>query len=69
MSKASDFFIENGVLTKYVGQDPLLSFPDGITRIDDYALVWPSTVREIVFPASLEKIGDYVLGDCYIRGF
>lgn len=65
MSNPSDFIIENGVLTKYVGQDPLLVFPDGITRIEDFALARPSTVKEIVFPASLEKIEDYALGDCY----
>ena len=37
MSSASDFIIENGVLTKYVGPGGDVTIPEGVTSIGDNA--------------------------------
>ena len=37
MSNINDFIIEDGVLTKYVGQGGDVVIPDGITNIGAYA--------------------------------
>ena len=59
MSNASDFIIENGVLTKYVGPGGDVTIPEGITEIGDSAFSVPETadLKSISFPNSLLSIG------------
>jgi len=64
MSNASDFIIENGVLIECKGKSTELVFPDGIKSIADYSLRRQKDLKQIILPASLEKIGNYALGDC-----
>ena len=37
MNNPNDFVIENGVLKKYKGKDPVVTVPDGVTSIGDEA--------------------------------
>ncbi len=62
---SGDFLIENGALKKYVGTDPDVIVPEGVTSV--YGFAFDSNrcrVRSIVFPESLKKIEFNVLGNC-----
>ena len=56
MSSASDFIIENGVLTKYVGSGGDVVIPDGITEIGANACSY-SMLESVVIPEGVVKIG------------
>lgn len=56
MSNASDFIIENGVLTKYVGSGGDVVIPDGITEIGANACSY-SMLESVVIPEGVVKIG------------
>ena len=64
MSNASDFIIENGVLTKYVGREKEVTIPDGVTAIGEEAFSWCSRLTNIVIPESVTAIGDDAFEDC-----
>ncbi|MBQ0108992.1 MAG: leucine-rich repeat domain-containing protein [Clostridiales bacterium] len=52
------FLIEDGVLLEYNGFGGNLIIPDGVTKIADNVFAENKTVTGIVFPATLEEIGD-----------
>lgn len=51
MSSASDFVIENGVLTKYVGSGGDVVIPEGVTEIGDMAFAG-SSIKNVEIPDS-----------------
>lgn len=54
MSNASDFVIENGVLTKYVGAGGTVVIPEGVTTIKENALWMVGKPRDgIIIPESV----------------
>ena len=57
MCSASDFVIEEGILTKYTGPGGELVVPDGVKSISDYGRVFPDDVEftSVSLPDSLEK--------------
>ena len=57
MCSASDFVIEEGILTKYTGPGGELVVPDGVKSISDYGGVFPDDVEftSVSLPDSLEK--------------
>ena len=57
MCSASDFVIEEGILTKYTGPGGELVVPDGVKSISDYGFVFPDDVEftSVSLPDSLEK--------------
>ena len=57
MSNASDFVIENGVLTKYKGPDGDVTIPDGVTAIGSGAFQFCDRLTNIIIPASVKTIG------------
>lgn len=48
-----DFYVENGVLTEYLGTADAVQIPEGVTTISEDCLL---TGRELFLPESLEKI-------------
>lgn len=57
MCIASDFVIEEGILTKYTGPGGNLVIPDGVKSIRDYGDVFPDDMEftSVSLPDSLEK--------------
>ncbi|MBQ1768391.1 MAG: leucine-rich repeat domain-containing protein, partial [Oscillospiraceae bacterium] len=64
MSNASDFVIENGVLTKYVGPGGDVVIPDGVTSIGGYAFSFCEKLKSIMIPESVTSIGDRAFSGC-----
>ena len=64
MSNASDFIIENGVLTKYVGPGGDVTVPEGVTAIKDDVFEWNLNLTGIVLPDSVTKIGTGAFYGC-----
>lgn len=56
MSNASDFIIENGVLTAYNGNDACMVIPEGVTTIGFQLLADKTHVTSVVIPPSVTKI-------------
>lgn len=65
MSNASDFVIENGVLTKYLGREKEVTIPEGVTAIGQGAFRRKNVVR-VIMPDSVEEIGWDAFSDCQI---
>ena len=63
MSNLSDFIINDGVLTKYVGTDPHVIIPEGVTQIGAKAfaveLGETSSLETVVLPSTLRVIEKY----------
>ena len=64
MNNASDFVIENGVLTKYTGPGGDVVIPDGVTKIGNYAFFRGSSPTSIVIPDSVTSIGFSAFLNC-----
>ena len=64
MSNASDFIIENGVLTKYVGPGGNVVVPENVKKIGIFAMQNCATVTSVSLPESLEKIESFAFRDC-----
>ena len=57
MSNASDFIIENGVLTKYVGPGGDVVIPEGVTEIGNYVFEECQTLKSVFIPEGVTRIG------------
>ena len=56
------FIIEDGVLTKYEGNDKSITIPEGVKRIGERAFSpMMSELEEVILPSTLETIGVYAL--------
>ena len=64
MSNASDFIIENGVLSKYVGSGGYVIVPDDVTAIGFEAFAHNETVTSVFLPDSVKIIGHYAFDFC-----
>ncbi|MBR3819145.1 MAG: leucine-rich repeat domain-containing protein [Clostridia bacterium] len=67
MSDIKDFVIENGVLTKYIGNKEKIVIPDSVTAIGDYAFdSWfaANKVKSVVIPESVKTIGSGAFARC-----
>jgi hypothetical protein len=65
MSNASDFIIENGVLTKYVGPGGDVVIPEGVTKIDGSAFWSMGNLTGIVIPETVVSIGNCAFESCW----
>ncbi len=55
MSSASDFIIENGVLTEYVGPGGDVAIPEGVTAIGEFAFS-NSSITAVTIPKNVKSI-------------
>ena len=60
MSNASDFIIENGVLTKYVGPGGDVVIPDGVVEIGASAFSLCTKITSVTICDGMEHIGEYL---------
>lgn len=60
----SDFKIQKGVLTKYVGKSEKVVIPSSVTSIGANAFQKCNTVKTVVIPSSVKKIGEQAFLDC-----
>jgi len=61
---ASEFEIKNGVLTRYKGTNGIVSVPNTVTAIGDYAFSKSSFVAKVILPDSVKTIGNYAFSEC-----
>lgn len=61
---ASDFTIENGVLTAYSGSGGRVVIPEGVTAIGEYAFSWQTKMTSVTIPNSVETIGERAFLHC-----
>ena len=64
MSNASDFVIENGVLTKYIGPGGDVVIPDGVASVGGWAFCDCSNLMSITIPNSVTSIGNWAFCEC-----
>ena len=64
MSNPNDFVIENGVLIKYKGTDPVVTVPDGVTSIGGGAFSYCSSLNSVTLPEGLTSIGSSAFSGC-----
>jgi len=64
MSNPSDFVIENGVLTKYVGPGGDVVIPEDVTSIGDRAFQWCSKLTSVTVPEGVTGIGNSSFSYC-----
>ena len=57
----SDFVIENGVLTNYIGKGGDVVIPEGVTSIGEDAFYSSSSLTSIIIPKSVTRIGSRAL--------
>ena len=60
----SDFIIEDGVLTDYVGPDGPVVIPHGVREIGTSAFSCRETITSVTFPETVVAIGDEAFFDC-----
>lgn len=65
------FEIANGILTKYKGNDHVVTVPDGVNVIYKGAFRGNSTVRTVLLPEGVQRIEEHAFHDCsqleYVR--
>jgi hypothetical protein len=64
MSSVNDFIIEDGVLTKYVGQGGDIVIPDGVIKIGSWGLSKCRNLTSITIPDSMTSIGEFAFYGC-----
>jgi hypothetical protein len=64
MSNPSDFVIENGVLTKYIGPGGDVTVPEGVTSIGDAAFWGCSSLTSVTIPEGVTSIGGLAFNGC-----
>lgn len=66
-TNSSDFKIRNGVLTKYLGAEEIITIPEGVKSISTFAFTenykLRGIVKQIILPKSLEIIEDGAFAD------
>lgn len=60
----SDFVIEDGVLKKYQGNEPVVIIPDTVKEIGYGAFAENKTVLKVIMPDSVEKMDKAVFNEC-----
>ena len=53
----NEFIIENGVLTKYMGESEHVVIPEKITKVGEQAFASCSAIKSVEISGSVEEIG------------
>ena len=61
---SSDFVIENGILTEYIGVGKDIIIPNGVTRIANSVFQNNTGITSVSFPESLKEIGGSAFSGC-----
>ena len=64
MSNPSDFIIENGVLTRYVGPGGDVEIPEGVTSIGNLAFLNCRNLTNVMIPVGVTSIGNLAFSNC-----
>lgn len=64
MSNASDFVMEDGILTKYTGPGGIVRIPEGVAEIGNAAFERCVDVTEVILPHSVSVIGIAAFSGC-----
>lgn len=60
----TDFTINNGVLTKYEGDEKNILIPKSVTEIGESAFYSCHSVEKVDFEGEIKRIGDAAFSDC-----
>ena len=63
-SAPSDFEIENGVLIKYKGKNPIVRIPDDVKTIKACAFMGRTDITRVIMPDSIIGLGIYAFSAC-----
>jgi hypothetical protein len=66
MSNVSDFIIENGVLTKYVGPGGDVVIPEGVFAIGYACFSENQDIKSVVIPEGVTEIQSYAFRGCLV---
>ena len=61
---STDFVIENGILTEYVGSGGDVVIPEGVTEIGKKVFAESKTLTGVTYPQSLKIIGEEAFANC-----
>ena len=64
MSNQNDFVIENGILKKYIGNDSVVTVPNLVKSIGDYAFYDCKFIISVILPEHLKYIGKEAFHGC-----
>ena len=64
LGASSDFLIENGVLTAYIGGGGDVVIPEGVTEIAENTFKNAKTITSLTLPSTLRVIGDSAFYSC-----
>ena len=56
--------IDGGVYKSYIGNEPSVTIPEGVTYIEDYAFIGNTDLKELTLPKSLKRIGVHAFSVC-----
>lgn len=63
-SDESDFYIEDGFVTGYKGAGGVVTIPEGVTDIGDYAFSDCVNITDVIIPEGVKRIGFHAFENC-----
>lgn len=57
LNSMGDFPVANGILVQYLGDDSVVTIPDGVTKINEYAFMDKQNLTKVTIPEGVTEIG------------